>query len=41
MKINLYVRIAAGPRTETKVEVDRSSVNRKTIRFANGKEVSK
>ncbi len=39
MRLNFYVRIYAGPRTETKVEVDRTSVNEKIITFKNGAEI--
>ena len=40
MKINLNVKIKAGPRTPVEIEVYGTSVNEKKIRFANGSEIS-
>lgn len=40
MQIGFRVTIRAGPRTKTVVEASSFSVNPKTIRFANGEEIS-
>lgn len=40
MLVNLNVKIKAGPRTKTEVIVRGPAVNEKTIKFANGKEIT-
>ncbi len=40
MRLNFYVRVAAGPRTKIKVECDKSSLKNKSIRFKNGQIVT-
>jgi len=40
MNINLNVKIKGGPRTPVEVDVYTTSVNPKTLRFANGETVS-
>jgi hypothetical protein len=39
MRINLNVKIEAGPRTPVSVEVCGTAVNEKILRFADGNEV--
>ncbi len=39
MHLNLNVKIKAGPRTVTEVAVYSTSMNQKTITFANGREI--
>jgi len=40
MLINLNVKIKGGPRTPIEVDVYGTSVNEKTIKFANGNKIS-
>lgn len=40
MQINLNVKIKAGPRTPVEVDVYRTSINERVIKFGNGKQIS-